>query len=308
MGEKSKILIIGATGYVGKFIVEASIKLGHPTFAMVRESSASDPQKSEVIQNFNKLGVSIVYGDLYNHESLVNAMEQVDVVISTVGGDVVPDQVKIIAAIKEVGTVKRFLPSEFGGDVDHMTAVEPASSLFGEKVKIRRIIESEGIPYTCVVSNGFAGYFLPRLGQLNATVPPRQKAVILGDGNVKAIFVKEDDIATYTIKAVDDPRTLNKTLHMIPPANVLSFNELVSMWENKIGQTLEKTYILEEELLKNILDSPMPLKVLLAVCHAIFVNGLALNSGNDASFGVEASEMYPEVKYTTVDEYLDQFI
>ncbi|CAI9780544.1 unnamed protein product [Fraxinus pennsylvanica] len=306
MAEKSKILIIGATGYIGKFIVEASSKHGHPTFVLVRETTASDPKKSEIIQNFKNLGVSFVYGDIYNHESLVNAIKQVDVVISAVGATAIADQVKIIAAIKEVGTIKRFLPSEFGGDVDSMKAVEPAASLFREKVKLRRIIESEGIPYTYVVSNGFAGYFLPTIGQLDATAPPREKVVILGDGNRKAIFVKEEDIASYTIRAVDDPRTLNKILHIVPPANVVSFNELVSLWESKIGKTLEKTYILEEQLLKNIHDSPMPFKILLAICHAIFVNGLTLSI--DTSTGVEASEIYPEVKYTTVDEYLNHFI
>ncbi|XP_022859030.1 isoflavone reductase homolog A622-like [Olea europaea var. sylvestris] len=306
MAEKSKILIIGATGYIGKFIVEASSKHGHPTFVLVRETTASDPKKSEVIQNFKNLGVSIIYGDIYNHESLVSAIKQVDVVISAVGTTTIADQVKIIAAIKEVGTIKRFLPSEFASDGDSMKAVEPAASLFREKVKIRRIIESEKIPYTYVVSNGFAGYFLPTVGQLDAKAPPREKVVILGDGNRKAIFVKEEDIATYTIKAVDDPRTLNKILHIIPPANALSFDELVSLWESKIGKTLEKTYILEEQLLKNIQDSPLQQKLLLAICHAVFVNGLTLKI--DPSSGVEASEIYPEVKYTTMDEYLNHFV
>ena len=66
------------------------------------------------------------------------------------------------------------------------------------------------------------------------------------------IFSKEEDIATYTIKVVDDPRTLNKVLHIRPPANILSFNEIVSLWEKKIGKTLEKTYLLEDQLLKKI--------------------------------------------------------
>lgn len=61
--------------------------------------------------------------------------------------------------------------------------------------------------------------------------------------------MKEEDIATYTMKAVDDPRTLNKTLHMRPPANILSFNEIVSLWEEKIGKTLEKLYLSEEDIL-----------------------------------------------------------
>lgn len=63
--------------------------------------------------------------------------------------------------------------------------MEPAASNFGLKAKIRRAIEAEEIPYTYVVSNGFAGYFLPSLGQPNAQVPPRDKVVILGDGNTK---------------------------------------------------------------------------------------------------------------------------
>lgn len=67
-----------------------------------------------------------------------------------------------------------------------------------------------------------------------------------------AVFNEEDAIATYTIKAVDDPRTLNKILYIRPPQNTYSFNELVSLWEKKIGKTLEKIYVPEEQVLKNI--------------------------------------------------------
>jgi putative NADH-flavin reductase len=134
---KSKILFIGGTGYIGKFIVEASAKAGHPTFALVREPTLSDPAKSKIIESFKASGVNFVVvrtipisslshsflwnfgylglvfvwilflqGDLYNHESLVKAIKQVDVVISTVGHGQLADQGKIIAAIKEAGNVK----------------------------------------------------------------------------------------------------------------------------------------------------------------------------------------------------------
>jgi uncharacterized protein YbjT (DUF2867 family) len=58
-----------------------------------------------------------------------------------------------------------------------------------------------------------------------------------------AIFNAEEDIATYTIRAVDDPRTLNKTVYLRPPKNIYSYNELVALWEKKIGKTLEKIYV-----------------------------------------------------------------
>nr|GME06132.1 isoflavone reductase-like protein [Ipomoea batatas] len=308
MAEKSKILIIGGTGYIGKFVVEASAKSGHPTFALVRESTVSDPVKGKIIENFKNSGVTLLYGDLYDHASLVKAIKQVDVVISTLGHMQLADQTKIIAAIKEAGNVKRFFPSEFGNDVDRVDAVEPAKSAFATKAEIRRAIEGEGIPYTYVSANYFAGYFLPTLVQLGATSPPRDKVIILGDGTVKAVFNEEHDIGTYTIKAVDDPRTLNKVLYLKPPKNIYSFNELVALWEKKIGKTLEKTYVSEEQLLKQIQESPIPINVVLSINHSVFVKGGHTNFVIEPSFGVEASELYPDVKYTSVEEYLENFV
>lgn len=308
MAEKSKVLIIGGTGYIGKFVVEASAKSGHPTFALVRDATVSDPVKGKIVENFKNLGVTIISGDLYDHESLLKAIKQVDVVISTLGSMQLADQVKIIAAIKEAGNIKRFFPSEFGMDVDKMNAVEPAKSVFAVKVQIRRAIEAAGIPYTYVSSNCFAGYFLPTLVQPGATAPPRDKVIIPGDGNVKAVFNEEHDIGTYTIKAVDDPRALNKTLYIRPPKNTLSFNELVALWEKLIGKTLEKIYVPEEQILKDIQTSPMPINVILAINHSTFVNGDQTNFEIEPSFGVEASQLYPDVKYTTVEEYLRHFV
>jgi nucleoside-diphosphate-sugar epimerase len=61
MAEKSKILILGGTGYLGKFIVEASAKAGHPTFALIRESTVSHPEKSKIIESFKSSGVTLLY-------------------------------------------------------------------------------------------------------------------------------------------------------------------------------------------------------------------------------------------------------
>lgn len=308
MSEKSKILIIGGTGYIGKFIVEASVKSDHPTFLLVRESTLSDPSKSSLVESFKNSGVTFITGDLYDHKSLVKAIKQVDVVISTVGHAQLGDQGKIIAAIKEAGNVKKFYPSEFGNDVDRTHAVEPAKTAFAIKAQIRRAIEAEGIPYTYVSSNTFAGYFLPTLAQPGATAPPRDKVVILGDGTAKVVFNDELDIGTYTIKTVDDPRTLNKIVYIKPPGNIYSFNNLVSLWEKKIDKTVERVHLPEDQLLKNIEESPVPLNVVLSISHSIFVKGDQTNFEIEPSFGVEASELYPDVKYTTVDEYLNRFV
>ncbi|CAL1353539.1 unnamed protein product [Linum trigynum] len=300
---KSRILFIGGTGYIGKFIVEASAKSGHPTYALVRKSTLTSPRRSRIVHSFKSLGVNFLIGDLHDHGSLVNAMKQVDVVISTVGHGMLTQQVKIIAAIKEAGNVKRFFPSEFGNDVDRVEAVEPAKSAYDVKVRMRRAVEAAGIPFTYVSCNSFAGYFLSNLAQPSGDVPPRDRVIILGDGNAKAIYNREDDIGTYTIRAVDDPRTLNKLVYIRPPKNIYSFNDLVGLWERKIGKTLERVYIPEEQVLKLTRGD-----VMMALNHSILVKGCQTSFEIEESFGVEASELYPDVKYTTVDEYLDQFV
>lgn len=309
MSEKSKILIIGGTGYIGKYIVEASAKSGHPTFALVREATASDPTKAKLIESFKELGVTLLFGDLYDHESLLKAVKHVDVVISAVGSNQLADQVKIIAAIKEAGNIKRFLPSEYGIDPDRNHGLPAAQFAFGVKAGVRRAIEAEGIPYTYVPSNAFAGYFLATLSQPGATAPPppRDKVFIYGDGNVKSVFNEEHDIGTYVIKTVDDPRTLNKTVFIRPSKNTLTFNELVAIWEKLIGKTLEKEYIPEEKLVKDIEEAPIPINIILGINHSLFIKGDTANFEIESSFGAEATELYPDVKYTTVEEYLKQF-
>lgn len=54
--EMSKILIFGGTGYIGKHLVKASIKLGHPTYVYSRP----DSDKTNILTEFKSMGVKIV--------------------------------------------------------------------------------------------------------------------------------------------------------------------------------------------------------------------------------------------------------
>ena len=73
-------------------------------------------------------------------------------------------------------------------------------------------------------------YFLSRLGQVEAIGIPKEIVHIIGDENTKVIFVDEDDIVTYAVKVVDDPRTLHKALYMKPPKNILSLLMKLSLF------------------------------------------------------------------------------
>lgn len=64
-----------------------------------------------------------------------------------------------------------------------------------------------------------------------------------------AYFVDGPDIGKFTMKTVDDIRTMNKNVHFRPSSNLYDINGLASLWEKKIGRTLPKVTITENDLL-----------------------------------------------------------
>ncbi|XP_057997080.1 isoflavone reductase homolog [Hevea brasiliensis] len=311
--EKSKVLVVGATGYVGRRIVKASLEQGHKTYVVQRPEIGLDIEKLQMLLPFKKQGAHLVKASFSDHKSLVEAVKKVDVVICTISGVHFRShnllmQLKLVEAIKEAGNVKRFLPSEFGMDPSKMGhALEPGRETFDQKMVVRRAIEEANIPFTYVSANCFAGYFVGNLSHLGTLTPPTHTVHLFGDGNVKAVFMDEDDVATYTIKTIDDPRTLNKTLYLRPPENILSQRQLVEMWEKLSGATLEKISISGEQFLAFMNDADYATKAGLGHFYHIFYEGCLTNFeiGKD---GEEASNLYPEVKYTRMDEYLKIYI
>ncbi|PKU73070.1 Isoflavone reductase-like protein [Dendrobium catenatum] len=310
----SKILVIGATGYIGRHLIQASIKLGHPTFALARPiTSSHNIEKINLIQSFKNNGVNVLFGELNDHDWLMNMIKKLDIVFLVLGHEPsiqLEEQTRIISAIKEAGNIKvyRYFPSEFGFDVHRLQILEPAKRVLAIKVKIREAIRKEGIPFTFVSSNFCCSYFLSRLGQIEATGIPTDTVFVLGDGNTKVIFVDENDIATYAIKAAEDKRTLNKILYMRPPANIYSHNELISLWERKKKIALKRICVAEEEVLRSLTECPQPFPFFYAIAHAGFIKGETTKFDIDPTVGVEASQLYPDVKYTTVENFMDQFL
>ena len=76
----------------------------------------------------------------------------------------------------------------------------------------------------------------------------------------------------------------------------------------RLAKKLERIYVPEAEVLKQIQEAPEHRKLPLSIHHTAFVKGDHTNFEIDPSKGVEATQLYPDVKYTTVDEYLDRLL
>nr|AHA90809.1 propenylphenol synthase 1 [Piper regnellii] len=299
---RSRILIFGASGYLGKYMVRTSMAMGHPTLVFVRPIDASaPPSKLEVIEEFESMGVKVFQGDLSDHGKLVSVIKQADVVISVLASPQHLDQIKIIDAIKEAGNIKRFVPSEYGHEVDRMTALPPFQALLDNKKKIRRATEAQGIPHTYVVANALAAYFVDYL--LHPRDQERDAVTIFGDGTAYAVLNYEEDVASYTIMAATDPRVENRVIILRPPGNIVSQLDLIFSWEKKTGKSYKRLHIPEEEIIKLTETLPHPDNIPMSILHNIFVKGdqMGFELRED---DLEASALYPDYKYTCVDSFL----
>ena len=71
-------LVIGATGSIGRLVVEEATKAGHRVRALVR-----DPRKSRDLPQ----GTAVVVGDVTKPETLPTAVDGVDAIVFTLGSD-----------------------------------------------------------------------------------------------------------------------------------------------------------------------------------------------------------------------------
>ncbi|GAV58264.1 NmrA domain-containing protein [Cephalotus follicularis] len=306
--KKSSVLIIGGTGRLGQHLAKFSLQLAHPTFLLVRDSAFTDPNKAQTLHFLSTAGATLLKGSLEDDESLIKAVKQVDVVICAIPSRQVLDQRLLIRVIKQVGSIKRFIPSEFGADPVKTQISDLDCNFYSRKAEIRRLIEAEGIPYTYICCNFFMSYLLPGLVQPGLKTPPTVKITIFGNGTAKGVFVKESDVAAFTISTVDDPRTSNKVLYLRPPGNIISMNELVEVWESKTGKKLEKIYVPEEELLKIIRETPYPNNMDMIFIYSAFVKGDHTYFDIESSVGVEGTQLYPHLEYTTISKHLDTLL
>lgn len=305
-GRKWKILFFGGTGYIGKYMVKASVSMGHPTFVYVRPlSPKSSSSSARLRQEFQAMGVTLIQGELEEHDKMVSVLRQGDVVISTVPYPLVLAQYHIIDAIKAAGNIKRFLPSDFGCEEDRITPLPPFQAVLDKKRSIRRAIEAAGIPYTFVSANCFGSYFVNYL--LHPYDVNRDDIIVYGTGEAKAVLNYEEDIAIYTIKVACDPRLCNRVVIYRPPENVISQNELISLWEKKTGRRFNRIHTPEEEVVKLSQSLPDPHNIPVSIIHSLFIKG-DLMSYELKEHDMEASSLYQQVEYTSIDRLLDIFL
>lgn len=304
-----RVLVVGGTGHIGNQIVSALRKAGSEVRLLLRPETVKSTQadKKSMLDGLSRQGAKVVEGSMEDAASLERACAEMDAVVSCVNGPQLALQPALVKAAAKAKTVQRFIPSEFG--FDPMVLPKGKVTLFDWKRELHDAFASSGVPTTYLYSNGFATYWASGLGQLGLTSPPKDKANVFGDGNMKLAIVSPQDIAQIVARVLNDPRTANKEVAILPPANMVTQNELISLWESKSGTKLQRNVITEAQMHTSIADmakDPNRMMEMLytQVTWAGWVYGIASSKRAEC---LEATALYPDLKLQTVSSFLDQF-
>jgi nucleoside-diphosphate-sugar epimerase len=159
----------------------------------------------------------------------------IDTVISTIAvyNDICSDaQLNLIRASVSSGTVKRFVPSDFG--IKYTASQIPLFPLVSLKLAAVELLKTTGLEYTLF----HCGYFLdfyghPKISGLGDGFPlvvdgEKNEAAIPGSGEDKCVFTHTRDIGRFVVRALE-MEEWPEDLYM--SGDRLSWNEVVKMAE-----------------------------------------------------------------------------
>ncbi|UKA64373.1 SDR family oxidoreductase [Arthrobacter sp. FW306-04-A] len=191
------VLVVGATGSIGRYAVAESLRRGYRTRALVRDAGrgASLPEAAEAI-----------VGDLARAQTLAPAVDGVDGIVFTHGshgGAAAAERV-------DYGAVRIILEALGGrrARIALMTAIGVTKHTPGHDWKRRgeRLVRASGLPYT-IVRPGWFDYNEPDQRRLVMLQGDRRWASNPSDGVVSRLQIAEVLVASLTSE-VADRRTL----------------------------------------------------------------------------------------------------
>jgi (4-alkanoyl-5-oxo-2,5-dihydrofuran-3-yl)methyl phosphate reductase len=219
-------LVTGATGNIGRRVVEGLLRRGVQTRVLVRDAGKARRLFGD--------RVDVRVGDLGDPASVSHAVGGADVVFLVTTGPDLAEKDKIAAeAATHAGA--RLLVKLSTDDVGHNVGTGPWHRE-GEAA-----IRDSGIRFVFVQPSGFMDNFLKWAGSIKADGVVRCCA---GDGTIP--FIHSDDIAAVAVEAMTSPRYAGRSLPITGPA-ALSFADMAAKVGAVTGQELRFQTISDEE-------------------------------------------------------------
>ena len=253
------ILIFGATGLIGEHItnaiVESSSKFGR---IAIFTSPDTISNKKDEIEKLRSRKVEIIPGDITSAQDINGALNGFDTIVSCVGRTVIHTQLQILQLADKHPDIKRFLPSEYGTDIEYWPSSKDEKP-HQQKLRVRAAMKDvKDLEYTYVVTGPYGdadkALFLSAAPPANegggSFDVKRKRAVLLGSGDGKISLTTMRDVGKLVVAALLSPEAArNKALHV--NSFTTTPKEIVAEFEKQTGgQSWDVAFTSVEELKK----------------------------------------------------------
>jgi len=281
----SRILVTGASGTIGSFVVDLLQEKGADFVALARSS--------EKAKSFNQKGIQTVIGDFADIESLNIAMEGIDkVFLLSVTSPEIP---RLQGNVVDMARDK---------DIRHIVKVSALGASLDSKIGIARFhaqtekhIRESGVPFTFLHPHSFMQNLIFDSGTIR-----EQNAIYAQMRDGKIGMVDARDIAAVAVKALMHEGHEGKTYVLTGP-QAISYYDIADTFTKALGKNVKYIPVTSVDARSAMLESDMP---------GWLVEDLVEISREHAAG--HASEISPDVamvtgrKGHTIEEFVNDFI
>lgn len=208
---KMTVLVVGATGSIGRLVVEEALREGHAVRALVRNADKARQLPREA---------QVVIGDVTCPDTLSSAVEGIDAIVFTLGSD---GAGKVGAEAIDYGGVRNVLLALASrtarialmtsiGVTNRTGSYNRSTEAHDWKRRSERLVRASGLPYTIV-----------RPGWFDYNKPDEHRLVLLqGDtrhaGDSSDGVIARRQIAEALVHSLTSDQALRKTFELIATA------------------------------------------------------------------------------------------
>jgi NADH dehydrogenase len=190
-------------------------------------------------------GAEAVQGDLKDRSTLDAACRGIATVITTAnsaqrGGD------DNVSTVDEAGNVALIDAARQAG-VGHFILISAAGvdeaspvPLFAAKARAERHLRESGMKWTIVAPHVFMDVWFPMI--VGSALAARQPVALVGGGTRRHSFIAVQDVAAFTVAAVDHPAAIDQRL-MLGGPEALSWTEVVDRTSAILGSPVPSVAI-----------------------------------------------------------------
>ncbi|MEA2016798.1 MAG: NAD(P)H-binding protein [Actinomycetota bacterium] len=244
------VIIIGATGFLGKPVLEKLLKKGFKARCLLRTSS--DTSKLE--EAANKIGgkFGFVTGTLQSPDSIITPLKKAEIAVYMVD-------------LEYTGLLKNFINAALRAGLKRVIFISSTTVLvpLESKVKTKKIasenlIKNSGLDYTILrPSMIYGSKDDTNFSRMINFIKKRGFFITFGSGNnlIQPVYI--EDVAAAVVSAIDNRKTFRQ-IYNIAGKEPLKYNDMLEIVRNKLNKQF-----------KSIRVPPVPGKFLISIYAGI---------------------------------------